>query len=53
MYSMYRVTEWGLQEFEAALVSVEEVAEAGVVGFPHPIKGQGVYAHRTSTRGCG
>jgi len=27
------------------LVSVEEVAEAGVVGFPHPIKGQGVYAY--------
>ena len=23
----------------------EEVAEAGVVGFPHPIKGQGVYAY--------
>jgi acetyl-CoA synthetase len=35
----------GTAEFEAALVSVEEVAEAGVVGFPHPIKGQGVYAY--------
>jgi len=35
----------GTAEFEAALVSVDEVAEAGVVGFPHPIKGQGVYAY--------
>jgi len=35
----------GTAEFESALVSVEEVAEAGVVGFPHPIKGQGVYAY--------
>lgn len=35
----------GTAEFEAALVGVEEVAEAGVVGFPHPIKGQGVYAY--------
>ena len=34
----------GTAEFEACLVSVEAVAEAGVVGFPHPIKGQGVYA---------
>jgi acetyl-CoA synthetase len=35
----------GTAEFEAALVSSEAVAEAGVVGFPHPIKGQGVYAY--------
>ncbi|MEM1416199.1 MAG: acetate--CoA ligase [Myxococcota bacterium] len=35
----------GTAEFESALVSVEEVAEAAVVGFPHPIKGQGVYAY--------
>ncbi len=35
----------GTAEFEAALVSVDAVAEAGVVGFPHPIKGQGVYAY--------
>jgi acetyl-CoA synthetase len=35
----------GTAEFESALVSVDEVAEAGVVGFPHPIKGQGVYAY--------
>jgi acetyl-CoA synthetase len=34
----------GTAEFEACLVSVDAVAEAGVVGFPHPIKGQGVYA---------
>ncbi|MEO0326200.1 MAG: acetate--CoA ligase [Myxococcota bacterium] len=35
----------GTAEFESALVSVEEVAEAAVVGFPHEIKGQGVYAY--------
>ena len=35
----------GTAEFESVLVSVDAVAEAGVVGFPHPIKGQGVYAH--------
>lgn len=35
----------GTAEFEAALVSVPEVGEAAVVGFPHRIKGQGVYAY--------
>ncbi len=35
----------GTAEFESALVAVDEVAEAGVVGYPHPIKGQGVYAY--------
>ncbi len=35
----------GTAEFESALVSVDEVAEAACVGFPHPIKGQGVYAY--------
>lgn len=35
----------GTAEFESALVSVDAVAEAAVVGYPHPIKGQGVYAY--------
>ncbi|HJL28134.1 MAG TPA: AMP-binding protein, partial [Polyangiaceae bacterium LLY-WYZ-15_(1-7)] len=35
----------GTAEFEAAIVSVEEVAEAAVVGYPHEVKGQGVYAY--------
>ncbi len=35
----------GTAEFESALVSAEAVAEAAVVGFPHDIKGQGVYAY--------
>ncbi len=35
----------GTAELESALLVVEEVAEAAVVGFPHPIKGQGVYAY--------
>ena len=34
----------GTAELESALLVVEEVAEAAVVGFPHAIKGQGVYA---------
>lgn len=35
----------GTAEFESALVNVDEVAEAAVVGYPHPIKGQGVYVY--------
>jgi len=35
----------GTAELESALVSHDAVAEAGVVGFPHPIKGEGVYAY--------
>jgi acetyl-CoA synthetase len=34
----------GTAELESALVAHESVAEAAVVGFPHPIKGQGIYA---------
>lgn len=34
----------GTAEVESALVSHEAVAEAAVVGFPHDIKGQGIYA---------
>jgi acetyl-CoA synthetase len=34
----------GTAEVESALVSHEAVAEAAVVGFPHEIKGQGIYA---------
>jgi acetyl-CoA synthetase len=35
----------GTAELESALIGVESVAEAAVVGFPHPVKGQGVYAY--------
>jgi acetyl-CoA synthetase len=35
----------GTAEFESALVAAEAVAEAAVVGFPHDVKGQGVYAY--------
>ena len=34
----------GTAEFESVLVTLDEVAEAAVVGFPHSIKGTGVYA---------
>jgi len=34
----------GTAEIESALVSHEAVTEAAVVGFPHPVKGEGIYA---------
>jgi acetyl-CoA synthetase len=37
----------GTAEIESALVAHAKVAEAAVVGFPHEIKGQGVYAYVT------
>ena len=37
----------GTAEIESALVSHGKVAEAAVVGFPHDIKGQGIYAYVT------
>ncbi|HPQ68216.1 MAG TPA: acetate--CoA ligase [bacterium] len=41
----------GTAEVESALVSHETVAEAAVVGFPHEIKGQGIYAYVTLNAG--
>jgi acetyl-CoA synthetase len=41
----------GTAEVESALVAHEAVAEAAVVGYPHPIKGQGIYAYVTLMRG--
>jgi acetyl-CoA synthetase len=35
----------GTAEFESALVEAPEVAEAAVVGYPHDLKGQGVWAY--------
>jgi acetyl-CoA synthetase len=35
----------GTAEIESALVAHEAVVEAAVVGFPHPLKGQGIYAY--------
>jgi acetyl-CoA synthetase len=35
----------GTAEIESALVAHDAVAEAAVVGYPHPIKGQGIYAY--------
>ena len=37
----------GTAEIESALVAHHAVAEAAVVGFPHDIKGQGIYAYVT------
>ena len=41
----------GTAEIESALVLHEAVAEAAVVGFPHDIKGQGIYAYVTLMQG--
>lgn len=41
----------GTAEVESALVLHKAVAEAAVVGFPHDIKGQGIYAYVTLMEG--
>ncbi|MCP8900614.1 acetate--CoA ligase [Gilvimarinus xylanilyticus] len=41
----------GTAEVESALVLHEQVAEAAVVGYPHDIKGQGIYAYVTPMTG--
>ncbi|MFK5979561.1 MAG: acetate--CoA ligase [Rhizobiaceae bacterium] len=41
----------GTAEVESALVSHEAVSEAAVVGYPHPIKGQGIYCYVTLMNG--
>ncbi len=41
----------GSAEVESALVAHHDVAEAAVVGYPHDIKGQGIYAYVTLMEG--
>ncbi|MFC7048392.1 acetate--CoA ligase [Emcibacter nanhaiensis] len=41
----------GTAEVESALVAHHDVAEAAVVGYPHNIKGQGIYAYVTLNHG--
>lgn len=41
----------GTAEVESALVAHEKVSEAAVVGYPHDIKGQGIYAYVTINSG--
>ena len=41
----------GTAEVESALVAHESVSEAAVVGYPHDIKGQGIYAYVTLMNG--
>jgi len=41
----------GTAEVESALVAHKDVAEAAVVGYPHAIKGQGIYAYVTLMEG--
>jgi acetyl-CoA synthetase len=44
-------TGFGTAEVESALVSHETVAEAAVVGYPHDIKGEGIYVYVTLKEG--
>src|SRR3972149_6640050 len=41
----------GTAEVESALASHPAVTEAAVVGFPHPVKGDGIFAFVTLTEG--
>ncbi|MDM7862335.1 acetate--CoA ligase [Alteromonas sp. ASW11-36] len=41
----------GTAEIESALVAHHDVAEAAVVGYPHDIKGQGIYVYVTPNEG--
>ena len=41
----------GTAEIESALVAHEAIAEAAVVGYPHDIKGQGIYVYVTPIEG--
>ena len=41
----------GTAEIEAALITHPAVAEAAVVGYPHPVKGTGLYTYVTLTEG--
>jgi acetyl-CoA synthetase len=41
----------GTAEVESALVAHPDVSEAAVVGYPHDIKGQGIYAYVTLMKG--
>ncbi len=43
----------GTAEVESALVAHESVAEAAVVGYPHPLKGQGIYCYVLLNSGFG
>ena len=41
----------GTAEVESAMVLHPDVAEAAVVGFPHPVKGEGIYVYVTLNSG--
>lgn len=43
----------GTAEIESALVAHPKIAEAAVVGIPHNIKGQAIYAYVTLNHGGG
>ncbi|MEI6130756.1 MAG: AMP-binding protein, partial [Planctomycetota bacterium] len=43
----------GTAEIESALITHEQVAEAAVVGFPHELKGQGIFAYVVCNQSAG
>ena len=48
---IYNLNRLGTAEVEDALMEHEAIAEAAVVGFPHEVKGEGVYAYITLKEG--
>jgi hypothetical protein len=53
-FTPFLPTSIGTAEVESALVAHPKCAEAAVVGYEHPIKGQGIYAYVTLMEvGCG
>ena len=46
-------TGWARPRSRARWLRIKDVAEAAVVGFPHEIKGQGIYAYVTLMTRCG
>ena len=48
---LFRSHRLGTAEIESSLVLHSDVAEAAVVGYPHDIKGQGIYAYVTLMSG--
>ena len=49
--STFPATAWARRKSNSALVSHDKVSEAAVVGYPHDIKGQGIYCYVTLMAG--
>jgi acyl-coenzyme A synthetase/AMP-(fatty) acid ligase len=48
---MFQVTDLAQRKLNQHLFFITDVSEAAVVGYPHDIKGQGLYAYVTLNKG--